>query len=86
MKTGQHQFYAPFDSSGRDNESGTHSKRCAAVSPARSCAEKDGTLYAMGSTYSHENEAVYDGISRSGARIVTFAPILKQKLFPCPIL
>jgi len=45
-------------------------------------AEKDGTLSMVGSTYSRENDAVYDGISRSGRRVVTFAPILKHKVFP----
>jgi CheY-like chemotaxis protein len=45
-------------------------------------AEKDGTLFYVGSTYSPENDAVYDGISRSGVRVVTFAPILKHKAFP----
>jgi hypothetical protein len=47
-------------------------------------AESDGTLYHVGSTYSPENETVYDGISRSGRRVVTFAPILKHKVFPLP--
>lgn len=45
-------------------------------------AEEDGTLAALGSTYSRENDALYDGVSRSGVRVVTFAPILKQRLFP----
>lgn len=45
-------------------------------------AEKDQTLYYVGSTYSPENDAVYDGISRAGKRVVTFAPILKHKVFP----
>lgn len=45
-------------------------------------AEEDHTLYSVGSTYSPENNAVYDGISRSGNRVVTFAPILKHKAFP----
>jgi len=45
-------------------------------------AEEDGVLYRMGSTYSAENDHVYDGISRKGIRLVTFAPILKNKLFP----
>ncbi len=50
-------------------------------------AEKDGTLHAVGSTYSADNDAVYDGLSRDGARIVSFAPILKHDLFPlAPIL
>ncbi|NUN10697.1 MAG: histidine kinase [Ignavibacteriaceae bacterium] len=45
-------------------------------------SEKDGTLAFVGSTYSRENDAVYDGISRHGRRVVTFAPILKHKVFP----
>ncbi|MFQ5709049.1 MAG: PEP/pyruvate-binding domain-containing protein, partial [bacterium] len=47
-------------------------------------AEKDGTLKFVGSTYSPDNNAIYDGISREGPRLVTFAPILKNKLFPLP--
>ncbi|MGE5431752.1 MAG: DUF5752 family protein [Syntrophomonadaceae bacterium] len=47
-----------------------------------STAEKDGTLYAAGSTYSSQNDQVYDGISRFGQRVVTFAPVLKHKVFP----
>ncbi len=45
-------------------------------------AEEDQTLYYVASTYSPENDAVYDGISRPGRRVVTFSPILKHKLFP----
>ena len=45
-------------------------------------AEKDQTLFYVGSTYSPENDAVYDGISRAGKRVVTFAPVLKHKAFP----
>ncbi|HEY5492247.1 MAG TPA: PEP/pyruvate-binding domain-containing protein [Gemmatimonadaceae bacterium] len=45
-------------------------------------AEEDGTLRALGSTYSEENDVVYDGLSRSGVRLVSFAPILKHGLFP----
>lgn len=47
-------------------------------------AEEDQTLTAVGSTYSAENDTVYDGIARQGKRIVTFAPILKHKVFPLP--
>ncbi len=49
-----------------------------------SVAEADGTLFCAGSTYSQENDSVYDGISRPGKRVVTFAPILKHKIFPLP--
>lgn len=45
-------------------------------------AEKDQALNFVGSTYSRENDAVYDGISRQGTRVVTFAPVLKHKAFP----
>jgi len=45
-------------------------------------AEADGVLQALGSTYSPENDAIYDGLSRAGTRLVSFAPILKQRLFP----
>jgi CheY-like chemotaxis protein len=47
-------------------------------------SERDDTLHYVGSTYSPENESVYDGISRDGMRVVTFAPILKHKIFPLP--
>lgn len=49
-----------------------------------STSEEDGTLNYVGSTYSAENDMVYDGISRDGIRLVTFAPILKNKVFPLP--
>ena len=45
-------------------------------------AEADGTLHAVGSTYSADNHAVYDGLSRPGSRLVTFAPMLKHGIFP----
>jgi hypothetical protein len=47
-------------------------------------AEADGTLAALGSTWSAENNAVYDGLSRAGVRLVSFAGILKHDLFPLP--
>jgi hypothetical protein len=45
-------------------------------------SEKDQTLNFVGSTYSSENDSVYDGISRKGSRVVTFAPVLKHNAFP----
>jgi hypothetical protein len=47
-------------------------------------AEEDNTLYYVGSTYSPEDDSVYDGVSRVGKRVVTFAPVLKHKIFPLP--
>ncbi len=49
-------------------------------------AEADGTLQMLASTYSLDNHAVYDGLSRQGPRIVSFAPILKHGLFPLPAI
>lgn len=45
-------------------------------------AEDDGSLELVGSTWSAENDAIYDGVSRSGVRLVSFAPILKHEMFP----
>ncbi|MEE9450184.1 MAG: PEP/pyruvate-binding domain-containing protein [Ignavibacteriaceae bacterium] len=45
-------------------------------------AEADGTLNYVGSTYIPDNDAIYDGLSREGIRIVTFGPILRNKMFP----
>ena len=45
-------------------------------------AEADGTLGAVASTYSPENDAIYDGVSRAGIRVVSFAEILKHDSFP----
>jgi hypothetical protein len=45
-------------------------------------AEADSTLASVASTYSAENNAVYDGIGRRGVRLVSFAPILKHDVFP----
>ncbi len=49
-------------------------------------AEEDGTLARVGSTYSAENDVVYDGVSRAGVRLVTLAPVLKHGVFPLPEL
>ncbi|MFH2055617.1 MAG: PEP/pyruvate-binding domain-containing protein [bacterium] len=45
-------------------------------------AEQHGTLWPVGSVYSPENDMIYDGIDRPGARLVTFAHILKSEIFP----
>jgi len=45
-------------------------------------AEADRTLNYVGSTYVPDNDAIYDGLSRDGIRIVTFGPVLRNKLFP----
>jgi hypothetical protein len=45
-------------------------------------AEADGTLGVLASTYSADNHAVYDGVSRPGIRLVSFAGVLKHGIFP----
>ncbi|MBN2411450.1 histidine kinase [candidate division KSB1 bacterium] len=45
-------------------------------------AEKDGTLNYLASTYSPENDTIYDGTSKNGMRLITLAPLLKYKTFP----
>jgi hypothetical protein len=47
-------------------------------------ADKDGTLDNVGSTYSHDNRTIYDGVGHSGPKVFTLAPILKYKVFPLP--
>lgn len=80
LKNSQREFWAvELDNAGagEDDDSGMREKRF-----GLEVAERDGTLYAMGSTYSAENHAIYDGLARPGVRLVTFAPILKHGVFP----
>jgi hypothetical protein len=49
-----------------------------------SAAEEDGSLAAVGSTYSPENDAVYEGISRPGMRLVTFRALLADPSLQLP--
>ncbi len=80
LANNQREFFA-LDLTGNDT-SGTaadeeHVRRYTLMT-----AEEDGTLDFIGSTYSSDNDVIYDGISRPGLRLVTFAPILKNDLFP----
>ena len=45
-------------------------------------AEKDDMLSMVASTYSMENDRIYEGIGRDGQRLITFAPILNSRAFP----
>jgi len=45
-------------------------------------AERDGTLAPVASVYSPDEDAVHDGLSRKGIRLVTMAGVLKGKVFP----
>ncbi|MBL0176456.1 MAG: histidine kinase [Ignavibacteria bacterium] len=45
-------------------------------------AELHGTLQHIASTYSGENDTLYEGVWRKGPRVLNFAPILKSKVVP----
>ncbi len=45
-------------------------------------AEKHGTLTHLASTYSGQEDRLYEGLGREGPRVVTFAPILKSGIIP----
>jgi len=49
-------------------------------------AERHGTLAPLGSVWSADDQALYDGIGRAGVRVVTFAHILKSETFPLAAL
>ncbi len=82
LQNNQREFYAlDLNSQPRDGFETTDSL----VKPhSLDLSERDGTLQYVASTYSAENDALYDGISRSGVRVVTFAPVLRNKIFPLP--
>ena len=47
------------------------------------CAEEDGTLaLAIGSTYSPDNDVIYDGFSRPGVRLVSFCAGAQARAVP----
>ncbi len=47
-------------------------------------ALEDNTLDQTCSTYSADNNALYDGINRPGPKLFNLSPILKYRLFPLP--
>lgn len=81
IKNAQQFFYALSLNSNLKHTSDDHPEELIKTFDL-SVSEKDQTLYNVGSTYSPENDSVYDGISRKGSRVVTFAPVLKHKVFP----
>ncbi|MBI3194879.1 MAG: histidine kinase [Ignavibacteriae bacterium] len=82
LANNQHEFFALDLSAQVDNEIHTYDTLTKTFN--LDVAEQDGTLSFVGSTYSHENDRVYEGIARQGLRLVTFAPIMKSKLLPLP--
>ncbi len=45
-------------------------------------AREDGTLRLVASTYSAENDRLYEGLRDEGYPVVTFAPVLNSEVFP----
>jgi hypothetical protein len=84
LETSQQEFYALNLSGYLDDINETQDMFTLIEGFGLDVAEQDGTLKYVGSTFSPENHAIYDGISRGGQRLVTFSPILKHKLFPLP--
>ncbi len=82
LRNNQKNFYALNLSNSTENKFETHDTLIKQY--LLETAEEDGTLHKVGSTYSHDNQVIYDGLSRVGPRLVTFAPVLKHKLFPLP--
>ncbi len=83
LDNSQRQFYAlNLDSEGDAVSAEAHGEEAQLSRYDLAVAEKDGTLAAVGSTYSPENDVVYDGIARPGVRLVSFAPVLKHDVFP----
>lgn len=77
LRNSQREFFALDLEAGNDPERSGMLERY-----GLQVAEEDGPLAYAGSTYSPDNDVIYDGISRPGVRIVSFAPVLKMELFP----
>ncbi|MDL1893414.1 histidine kinase, partial [Sphingobacteriales bacterium CHB3] len=82
LDTTQREFFALQLDAASDFGIGTHDMLVKRY--GLDVAEKDATLHLLGSTYSHDNDVVQDGISRQGVRLVTFGPLLRHRLFPLP--
>lgn len=82
VRNSQSAFFA-LDLSGHVSETADTEDPLVRTFPL-SVAEKDGTLAYVASTYSADNDVVYDGLARPGTRLVTFAPILRHGVFPLP--
>ncbi|MCE5285840.1 MAG: phosphoenolpyruvate synthase [Pelosinus sp.] len=77
----QHEFYAinlkdSADITLRADENYIYKKL------SNSQAQKDESLEYIGSTYSIENDCIYDNVNYAGPKLVTFAPILKYNRLP----
>ena len=82
LENNQHQFFAlDMTLRGFDSDKTYDSRIGLYDLPV---AEEDGSLVKVGSTYSSENDAIYEGISRPGMRLVTFQSLLHDAAFSLP--
>lgn len=80
IRTSQRSFFSlELDA---DSDFGVETHDMMVQQHALEVAETDGALQYVGSTYSPDNDAIYDGIARQGIRVVTFAPILRNQVIP----
>ncbi|NJD21711.1 MAG: response regulator [Melioribacter sp.] len=82
LKYSPHDFYA-LDLKEEYTDKNINEERLIKKYPLTE-AENDNTLATVGSTYSHDNRTIYDGVEHPGPKIFTLAPILKYKVFPLP--
>jgi hypothetical protein len=80
MNNSQHSFYAV--SMGHSEWSSSLDEDQYLILQDPGVAESDGTLEYLASTYDAANERVLDGITRPGPRVINFAHVLKNKIFP----
>ena len=80
LRSSQRQFWA-LDLS-KQQERPTRAAEASLVQLDLARAEMDRQLHPIGSVYSAENDAIYDGLARAGVRLVTFAGVTKQAQFP----
>ncbi len=80
VNNSQRKFWALQLGTGQDLPEGQEDGRL--IRAPLSVAEEHDVLSWVGSTFSPQNNVVYDGLSRDGIRLVSMAPILKLDLFP----
>jgi len=81
LENSQHSFLA-LDLSSRQLSGAGSNSSFDLTSLDLKVAEQDGTLHPIGSVYSPDNNAIYDGVARPGIRLVTMAGVLKTSIFP----
>ena len=80
LQSSQRKFWAIDMSKSKENSNLL--SRDTLISLDLSRAEMDKQLHPIGSVFSPENNAIYDGLSREGIRLVTFSGVTKHEQFP----